>query len=166
MKDKNDKHMAINNYDLWTLFALTMETIARMRNIELAQYGITREQSLVIHLLNNSHGSSTLNQLAIAAMRQHNSMSTLVRRMARVGLVKRIKNPEDNQYTILLTEKGKKIFEEMPLASIEMTFATLSKEEKTLMYDYLDRLQLKARELMGLDYKPPFLHKDVLKSIT
>jgi DNA-binding MarR family transcriptional regulator len=163
MKDKNHNSIVINDYDLWELFAITMETIARMRNIELAQYGITREQSLVIHLLHNSNGSSTLNLLAIAAMRQHNSMSTLVKRMASAGLVKRIKNPDDNQYTILLTDEGENIFKKMPLASIEMTFATLSKEEKTLISDYLSRLQAKARELLGLDYKPPFIQKDVSK---
>jgi MarR family transcriptional regulator, organic hydroperoxide resistance regulator len=161
MKDNAQKYSANNDHDLWSLFAITMETIARVRNIELAQYGITREQSLVIHLLYNSNGSSTLNQLANSAMRQHNSMSTLVRRMDRAGLVKRKKDPNDNQYTILLTEKGKKIFEEMPLASVEMTFAALSKEEKIRLKDYLDRLQSKARGLLGLDFKPPFLNTDV-----
>ena len=71
--------------------------MTKVHNIELAQYGITREKSLVIHLLYNSHCSSTLNYLANAAMRQHNSMSTLVRRMDKAGLVKRVKNQEDNQ---------------------------------------------------------------------
>jgi DNA-binding MarR family transcriptional regulator len=160
MKSNIQKYSANDDHDLWSLFAITMETIARMRNIELAQYGVTREQSLVIHLLYNSNGSSTLNQLASSAMRQHNSMSTLVKRMAKVGLVQRIKNQEDSQYTILLTEKGKKVFEEMPLASIEMTFAALSSEEKIHMKDYLDRLQSKARGLLGLDFKPPFLKTD------
>jgi hypothetical protein len=60
-----------------------------------------------------------------------------------------------------LTEKSKKIFEEMPLASIEMTFTALSQEEKINMKDYLDRLQSKARELLGPDFKPPFLNKDI-----
>jgi DNA-binding MarR family transcriptional regulator len=158
MKDNNQKYSANNDHDLWSLFAITMETIARVRNIELAQYGITREQSLVIHLLYNSHGLSTLTHLANAAMRQHNSMSTLVRRMDKAGLVKRVKNPEDSQYTILLTEKGKKIFEEMPLASIEMTFTALSMEDKIRLKDYLDLLQSKARGLLGLDFTPPFLN--------
>ena len=157
MKDNNQKYNANNDHDLWSLFAITMETIARVRNIELAQYGVTREQSLVIHLLHNSNGSSTLNQLASSAMRKHNSMSTLVKRMAKADLVQIKKNPEGSQYTILLTEKGKKIFEEMPLVSIEMTFAALSAEEKMRMKDYLDRLQSKARGLLGLDFKPPFL---------
>ncbi len=161
MKANIQNYNAYNDHDLWSLFAITMETIARLRNIELAQYGVTREQSLIIHLLYNSGGTSTLNQLANSAMRKHNSMSTLVRRMAKAGLVQRIKNPEDNQFTILLTEKGKKLFKEMPLASIEMTFSTLSTEEKIHMKDYLDRLQSKARGLLGLDYKPPFLIQDV-----
>jgi DNA-binding MarR family transcriptional regulator len=163
MKDNNQKTSANDDHDLWSLFAITMETIARVRSIELAQYGVTREQSLVIHLLHNSDDSSTLNQLANSAMRKHNSMSTLVTRMAKAGLVQRIKNPEGSQYTILLTEKGKKIFEEMPLASIEMTFAALSAEEKMRMKDYLDRLQSKARGLLGLDFKPPFLKQDASK---
>jgi hypothetical protein len=69
MKDNAQKYSANNDHDLWSLFAITMETIARVRNIELVQYGITSEQSLVIHLLYNSHSLSTLTQLANSAMR-------------------------------------------------------------------------------------------------
>ena len=146
-----------NNYEFWGLFARVQKLIAKARTIELAKYGITREQSHILHILYSMGGSSTLNELSSIALVNHNATSTLVIRMEKIQLLERIKNPDSKYYQINITEKGREVFKRMPTASIEMIFSELTPEEKRLIAPCLIKLERRTRELLGIDYKPPFV---------
>ena len=102
-------------------------------------------------------GTSTINEIADIALRTHNTVSILVKRMEKAGLIYREKKELSNQYLISISEKGSELFNTMPIDSIEMIFSALSEEEKKSFNGYLDLLEQKARHILGLDYIPPLL---------
>jgi DNA-binding MarR family transcriptional regulator len=146
-----------NNYEFWGLFIRINKLIAKARDIELAKYGITREQSHILHILHSKGGSSTLNELSTLGLVNHNATSTLVIRMEKLDLLERVKDPDSRHYQINITAKGRQVFERMPRASVEMIFSELTLEEKKLMMPCLLKLEQRTRELLGIDYKPPFI---------
>jgi hypothetical protein len=79
--------------------------------------------------------------------------------MEKVGLVKKVKVPKEKVFKVIMTKKGKDRFERVTRESIEMVFSSLSAADKRKFVLYLNQLQKKARSLLGLDYKPPFLKR-------
>ncbi len=146
-----------NNYEFWGLFVRLNKLISKARTIELAKYGITREQSHILHILHSKGGTSTLNELSTLGLVNHNATSTLVIRMEKQNLLERIKSPDSRHYQITITKKGREVFERMPRASVEMIFSELTREEKKMIAPCLLRLEKRTRELLGIDYKPPFI---------
>jgi DNA-binding MarR family transcriptional regulator len=146
---------------LYALFDQTRETIHKAVKLELTQYQISQPQVKVMHMIVQSDGGLTLNQLSGQAVRELNSVSTLIGRMQRKGLVKKIKKKGDEKTYVTLTDKGKDIYDNtVTERSIYLIFDVLSDEEKKQLESLLSKLQTQARNLLGLDYRPPFLSRD------
>jgi DNA-binding MarR family transcriptional regulator len=158
MQDNVDLEEIIkNNYEFWGLFIRLNKLIEKARDIELAKYGTTREQSHFLHVLVSNGGTSTLNELSALSLVNHNAASTLVIRMETLGLLKRVKNPGSRHFQIIITKKGREVFQRTPRVSIEMIFSELTPEEKKMMVPFLLKLERRTRELLGIDYIPPFI---------
>jgi DNA-binding MarR family transcriptional regulator len=143
---------------LYGLLDQTRETISKAVELELGQYQISTPQVKVMHMLAQGNGGMTLGELASATVRELNSISTLISRMQKKGLVRKVKKPGDDKAYITLTDKGKDIYNNtVTEQSIYLIFDSLSDEEKNELSVLLQKLQSKARSLLGLDYKPPFL---------
>jgi DNA-binding MarR family transcriptional regulator len=147
----------LDNYEFWGEFAKVHRLISKEREIELARYGITAEQSHILHHLHNQGGSSTISEIAASSLVNHNAASMIVRRMEKLGYLTRSKTKVSKQFCVSITAKGEQIFQQMPVNSIEMTFSSLSSEEKRYLLKILNKLEGRSRDLLGLDYKPPFL---------
>jgi DNA-binding MarR family transcriptional regulator len=145
-----------SDYERWGLLTAVHKLVGRARAIELAKHGLTPEQSHVLHILDHRGGSTTLKEIARVELVQHNAVSTLVRRMEQVGLVERKRKPGTSEYEIRITEKGRMLAETVPKASVDLIFEALSVEEKHLLVVCLEKLDRKARHMLGLDYLPPF----------
>jgi DNA-binding MarR family transcriptional regulator len=146
-----------NSHDIWVLLDRTHFAVTRSRLLELAQFNLTKEQAQVLYVLRYFGGSATMTQIASFTLRQHHSVSTLVIRMEKTGLVKKVKIPKNKVYKVVMTKKGKDIYERVTRESIEMVFSSLSPADKRKLALYLIQLQKRAYSLLGLDYKPPFL---------
>lgn len=156
MSKANDPRIALH-----ALLDSTRETIRKAVKLELAQYQISQSQVKVMHMLSQSEGVLTLNQLSDLAIRELNSITTLIGRMQEKGLVKKVKRPGDNKIYVTLTDKGMDIYNNTVTEhSIMLIYDALSKEEKKQLTSLLSKLQSKARALLGLDYRPPFLQQD------
>jgi DNA-binding MarR family transcriptional regulator len=146
---------------LHALLDSTRDTIQKAVKLELAQYQISQSQVKVMHMLAQNDGGLTLNQLSESAIRELNSVATLINRMQKKGLVTKVKRDGDNKTYITLTDKGMDIYNNtVTERSIMLIFDTLSEEEKKRLTSLLSKLQIRARALLGLDYKPPFLQQD------
>jgi len=143
---------------LHALLDSTRETIQKAVKMELAQYQMSQSQVKVMHMLAQSEEGLTPGQLSESAIRELNSITTLVNRMQKKGLVTKIKKDGDHKTYVFLTDKGLDIYNNtVTERSIKLIFDTLSDEEKYQLTVLLSKLQTKARNLLGLDYKPPFL---------
>jgi len=139
----------------------TRDAIQKAIKLELAQYNMSQSQVKIMHMISNSKELLTLNQIAELSVRELNSVTTLVNRMYKKGLVEKIKKRGDARAYITLTEKGIDIYENtITERSIMLIFDALNDKEKEDMGVLLTKLETKARNLLGLDYTPPFLHKD------
>ncbi len=156
---ETNPNLPLNNYELWGEFVRVHKLISKERDMELAHYGITAEQSHILHHLTNNGGSSTLNEIASSSFVNHNAASMIVRRMEKLGFVTRSKPPNNKQFCVSITEKGKETFRKMPINSVEMTFSALSPEEAGCLLICLNKLEKRTRNLLGMDYKPLFLQQ-------
>lgn len=134
----------------------TTNAIVRQREIELATFGITRESLAILHVLVIKDGRS-IDDIAAVRLRRHNSIFTLVIRMEKQGLVKKVKFPKSKEYKIFLTEKGKDMHQKVTMKSLDETFSALSEDDKHKLSQFLKLLLIRSLRLQGFDYKLPFL---------
>jgi DNA-binding MarR family transcriptional regulator len=125
--------------------------------MELAQYQMTSAQVRVLDALSRNDGLS-LSDLAERDAKELNSMSALISRMAKKGLVEKTRKPGDFKTYVSISDRGKEVFENtVTERSIRLILDALSGSEKEQLRALLKKLHLKARSVLGLDYKPPFL---------
>ena len=159
-KDKKNGQESVDlegNLKLWVLLDQTAFAVARNRDLELKQYGLTPAQAAVLYTLENYNGQATQNEISQFTMRQHHSVSTLINRMVDRGLVEKVQLPNGSGSLVSITKKGRNIYANTNRSSVEMIFSVLSEEEREQYAIFLKRLLKKARNLLGIDYRPPFL---------
>jgi DNA-binding MarR family transcriptional regulator len=98
-----------------------------------------------------------MTEIASFTMHRHHSVSNLIKKISAQGLVEKVKRPGSKEFAIVLTEKGRQLCNRTPKASVDMIFDILSQEDRRELAQLLKRILSKARSLMGVDYKPPFL---------
>jgi DNA-binding MarR family transcriptional regulator len=145
------------NHDLWTLFDSAHFAVSRLRLLEIAQYGLTKEQAQILYIIQSHGGAVTMSQISDFSMRQHHSIYTLINRMIKVGLLKKTKTPKDRVFKIVMTSKAQNKYDKLRRDSIEMIFSSLKTEDRSKFAECLIELQKTARNMLGLDNKPPFL---------
>jgi DNA-binding MarR family transcriptional regulator len=145
------------NFDVWVLLDAAHFAISRSRFLEIAQFGLTPEKAQILHVVLINGGAFPQSKISDFTMRQHHSVSSLINRMTKEGLLKKVKYPGDRAYTVLITKKGKDRYSKLTRDSIEMIFSTLSDTERKKLYSILHKVLDRSRNLLGLDYEPPFL---------
>jgi MarR family transcriptional regulator, 2-MHQ and catechol-resistance regulon repressor len=145
----------LDDFRLWKLLDHTKFMVGRLREIELARFGLTPEQVHVLDILFQRGGSTTMNEIVDLTMRQHHSISTLINRMSKQGLVSKIKTPDDKRvFKVVITDKGRNLFNKVSRESIITTFEILSEEDKVDLEELLHKLLLKAYASLGKEYRP------------
>lgn len=95
---------------IWLLFRLTA-IIARIRQRELRKLGISSPEAAVITSVKESHSAVTAADLVRWLVKKPNTVSSLLDRMEKRGLVKRCHDLERKNYArVILTEKGEQLY--------------------------------------------------------
>jgi DNA-binding MarR family transcriptional regulator len=150
---KNDPEI-----NLYILLDQTRDLVTNAVELELKHLRMTQPQVKVLTMLSREDRPVTLDELANWTLKEFNSVSTLINRMEKKGLVRKIKKDGDLKTYIALTEKGSDLYHsQVTERSIHLIFNELSQEEKKQLKDLLMKVRNTTRELMGLDFKPPFL---------
>ena len=139
--------------DLWLLLTHTRYAVFRAREKELQRYGISPEQVSLLFTVQALGNRATPAALSRHILRQPHTVSALVDRMARRGLVKKVKDLDrKNLVRVVLTEKGQKTYElSTKRGPIHRIMNELNAKEKNDFREYLVRLLAKARKEIGLD---------------
>lgn len=144
-----------NDYKLWIMLDHARYMIFRARKIELARYNITPEQAHILYILHRSNDSLTINEMVDQTQHQHNSISTLINRMTKKGLVSKIKIPDKGRrLNIVITKKGQNLLRIMTRDSLGKIFTCLSEEDKQEIMAHLCQLIVSSYKTLGKKFKP------------
>ena len=112
-------HTATNQvYEIWGLLDQACDAIGRARDNELRQIGISRMQAWVLFIVKAINGKAingpaTPAQISRWLFREPNTVSALLDRMEKQGLVKKIKDLEKkNLIRVVITEKGEEAYQQ------------------------------------------------------
>jgi DNA-binding MarR family transcriptional regulator len=153
MMKKNDQEI-----NLYILLDMTDCIVIRAVELELKHLRVTQPQVRVLSLLSRENRPVTLDELANWTLKEFNSVSTLINRMEEKGLVEKIKKEGDLKNYIVLTEKGSYLYhEQVTERSIHLIFDKLSPGEKKQLDSILKKVRDATRDILGLDFRPPFL---------
>lgn len=147
---QNKERNKLTNYRLWMYLNTVSFTISRLRELELAHFGITVEQSSIMKVLVDSGKPVTSKYLENATLRQHHSISTIINRMMKLNLVDRERKPGEKNYRIFITENGRLFLSKITTKAIDVTFCVLSDMEKQNLAACLRLLYTKARNSLGV----------------
>jgi DNA-binding MarR family transcriptional regulator len=150
---KND-----SDINLYILLDQATSIVTNAVELELKHLRMTQPQVKVLTMLSREDRPVTLEELANWTLKEFNSVSTLINRMEQKDLVKKIKKEDDLKTYITLTEKGSNVYhKQVTERSIHLIFDKLTAEEKKQLDFLLKKVRDTTRDLLGLDYRPPFL---------
>ncbi len=157
---ENIKNLKRNDPEI-NLYILLDQTASIMINaveLELKHLRITQPQVRVLTMLSREDRPVTLDELANWTLKEFNSVSTLINRMEKKGLIQKIKKEGDLKTYIRLTDKGSDLYHrQVTERSIHLILDKLTAEEKKQLDSTLRRVRDTTRDLLGLDFRPPFL---------
>jgi DNA-binding MarR family transcriptional regulator len=155
----NKKNFKLDTHtrNLFVLFDQTRDILINAIELELKQSKTNFAQTRIFYILTQEKKGVTQADLSKWLLRNPNTVSTLINKMEKEGLVKKTKNKEDGKVYVTLTQKGSKVWDEVGERAIFLTFSALSEEEKEQFKALLKKLRTEIRNMLGLDFKPPFL---------
>ena len=152
-KDSNKDENLIDSYRLSHLLRQTADCVYKAREAELKKYKLTPEQAGALVCIQSLGNKATPAELSRWLFRKRNSITVLLNRMQKLGLVNKKENKErKNSITISLTKKGYDAFKN----SIEFqTFHRLTdilpKKKRKQLWLLLQTVRLKIFEDLMLD---------------
>jgi DNA-binding MarR family transcriptional regulator len=150
---KNDPEV-----NLYILLDQTNGIVTNAVELEIKHLKMTQPQVRALTMLSRQDRPVTLEELANWTLKEFNSVSTLINRMEKKGLVKKSKKNGDQRTYVSLTEKGSNLYHlQVTERSIHLIFDKLSSEEKKQFGSILKKIRDTTRDLLGLDFKPPFM---------
>lgn len=133
--------------DAWLLLHQTHDSLIKCEENQLAKYcELSLQQYLVLRVLTYAPAPVTSKVVAEWLDRNHNSISSIVSRMEKAGLLRKLKNLKDRRSVILvITPKGKEEYRKTHIPAEALPQEVLSVlSEKEL--NSLIRLLYKIRE--------------------
>ena len=122
------------------------------------KHGLTSAHVPILFLAKSTGNNIKPAEIARITLREPHSVSTLLDRMERDGLIKKVKDLKSrNQIRVTLTEKGEKAYRQcMPPESIRKIFSALSDSQKEQLGESLDQLRTRALKELHIDYMETF----------
>ena len=135
---------------LWRLMHQVRDILMLCEDSVFAEYGITTEQFSVLAAVKSRDGSLRPTDLAYLLERSPNSISMLVDRMVKAGLVKRTRDRRDRRVVnVSLTSKGENALKPAMPASWEFIQKILSPIPYEDIYALANQLETVKCELLG-----------------
>jgi DNA-binding MarR family transcriptional regulator len=138
------------NEILWGRLFLAAKVVERAREIELSRVNISLIQAMVLYALKLSPEPLTPSRLARMLCREPHSMSALIDRMEQQGLVEKKHDlSRKNLVRVVVTPKGEEVFQrQRSVNTVANLTSTLTKEERQALGTCVDKLRVKATELI------------------
>jgi DNA-binding MarR family transcriptional regulator len=134
------------DHTIWILMCQARDTMLRVRDNELNNRGLTAVEAGALHVIHVIGGEATPAAISKSMLRQHHSVTALLKRMENKGLISRTKSTDrKNTWTVSLTGKGKKAYVNSNVGnSLYEMLSVLTDEEKNRLKETLTKLRNKA----------------------
>lgn len=138
------------DYSIWLSFRRAHEAIHKVRKIELRPYKLSTVETAVLVTVYRANNKTTPAEISRQLLKDAHSISQLLVRMEKRGLLKRVKGiPRKNMIKVVLTRKGQEAYYHGEKGkSINKIMSALSEDEKKQMVVCLDKLREKAMEVL------------------
>jgi MarR family transcriptional regulator for hemolysin len=153
-----DSILSDHRYILGTLLQQVRDLLVAVKNNDLKQHNITARQLAILDIISILGGKVTPTELSTKLLRQPHSISNLITRMEKRGLVSRTTNPDiKNSLNITLTDKGKQIFKDsVEPDTIPEIISCLSEQELQQLISSLKKIRTSALEKLSRTNQPLF----------
>ena len=120
------------DYRIWAKLSQARDTTFRVRERELNRSGISTIEARVLAVIEAMNVPSTPSELARWMIREPHTISKVLIRMEKEGLIKKTKDLErKNLVRISMTKKGQQAYKQSIKAkSLHRIFSTLSEEQR------------------------------------
>jgi len=99
------------DYNLFLLMHLALNAVSKARHYEVMRLGLTHTEFLLLVTVHGMDGSTTPAEISRWMMRKPPTISGLLNRMERNGLVRRRSDAKNKkQRRVVMTKKGKELF--------------------------------------------------------
>lgn len=96
-------------YDIWILLSRVYHLIAMLRKLELSKFSILPVQSYILFIIKALGDDTTPSRISEYVYQQRSSISDILNRMVKQGLIKKTSNSGSKKRVIVtITEKGEK----------------------------------------------------------
>ena len=131
------------DYHLWVMLNQARDSLLKARANELSQYGISAVEAQAIFHLAKTGGESTPAEISRRMFREHNTVTALLDRMKKKGLVTKTKDRnKKNSWKIAITEKGKSAYlQTVKRETIHKVFSNLPTEERETLMGILKKIR-------------------------
>ncbi|MBN1191022.1 MAG: MarR family transcriptional regulator [Dehalococcoidales bacterium] len=147
------------SFNTWALLFQVRDASFRIRNKELAEYGLTFEKATVLSIVNDLRNlklKTTPGEISKYLLREPHSVSKILSRMEKEGFVKKSAGlgMRKNEVHITLTPKGERALDiSLKRLSIKRLMSCLSEEESLKLAILLEKILLKALNEINEDKK-------------
>jgi DNA-binding MarR family transcriptional regulator len=151
VRDEDFSPISDEYFMLWVLVAQTKDAILRAREAEYARYGISNERRGVLYIVQNNGGCATPVEIARYLFRELHSVTELLVRMEKDGLVTRHKGSGRSKVEVRLTQQGKDVFHQsLHNDTDRKIFSALTKKQRERLAMYLWKLRSRTLEQLGI----------------
>lgn len=139
------------DYQLWALLHQTRHVIHETLNKDMAPLGVSPRQAAALLVVESNDKPVTPAQISRWLGRDSASVTVLLNRMERKGLINKNRNPDQkNSIIVTLTEKGKETCTLVKnVEVIHKVFSRLSDEQHLLLKECLEILWSSGIELLN-----------------
>ena len=133
---------AERDFTAWAMIIQARDVLFKARDNELSQYGITAVEARALFVVNLVGEQTTPAIIARWMLREHNTVTALLKRMENKGLITKAKDPNKrNSWIISLTEKGREAYQNsLQREAIHEIFSILDEEDKEEMISNLQKI--------------------------
>jgi DNA-binding MarR family transcriptional regulator len=136
---------------LWILIAQNRDAILRARERDYTRYGISNERRALLYFIQNSGGRSTPVEISRGLFRELHSVTEMLNRMEKDGLIARYEGSGRSRVEVGLTEKGLDIFRQsLHNQTDRRIFSALTKAERERLAATLFKLRSSVLQDLGI----------------
>jgi MarR family transcriptional regulator, organic hydroperoxide resistance regulator len=144
--------------ELWTLLNQAQHAAIRASETELRQLGVPQMHAEVLMIVKSEDRPVTPAEISRSLFREPHTISGLLTRMEKQGLVKRVRDLQRrNMVRISITDKGDRAYRKLAeVSAIHSIMSTLSSREQEGLKDTLMKLRRRALEELRMRQPLPY----------